>query len=151
MGLELVPFQPKGEVPEWRLIYDELVKLDVGDEITYERCARILGRSFGPHDNRGPLYRAEKELLVAEQRALEPVRGHGKRVVPAVEQRRLARNRQRFALRQVRRGRALVENVRVGDLTPTDARFFELHAMSLAGLEQLHRRQLRTETAVVAV
>lgn len=79
----MTPFTPKGDVAEWRLVYDEITKLKSDEIITVEQLEKILGRSL--EKNRSPVYRAIKELQRNQQRTLVTVRGTGYRVAKADE------------------------------------------------------------------
>jgi hypothetical protein len=98
----MTPFQPKGDVAEWRLLYDELKGKPPGHIITLERIEEILGRSVA--DNRLPVYRATKELENVDRRTLATVRGVGYRVAAADEHLGLALNHSGRARRQLQRG-----------------------------------------------
>lgn len=145
----VVPFQPKGERPEWQLVYDELRKLDVGDEITYRELSAVLERPFGK--NRGPLYRAAQELLHADRRALETVRGRGYRVAAAETHGRLARRQVKFSRRRLRKGRELVEFVRSEELPAHVARLYEMQAVNFSWADQALRQAVKARTEVAAV
>lgn len=93
------PFAPKGDVPEWRLIYELLLSgAEFGDLITYAELDEALGRRFVP--NRSPLYRARRELGEQRHRWLEPVPGKGYRVIEAREHLRVSQVHKRKARKQ---------------------------------------------------
>ena len=72
-------FAPKGDRPEWKIIYDELLaNADFGTVISYRQLEELLSRPFEP--NRAPLYRARKELAEQRKRWLEAVPNVGYRV-----------------------------------------------------------------------
>ena len=76
------PFQPKGAVPEWRLIYDNLLlTADFGDIVSFENLDRALGRSF--RRNRSPIYRARREMAEMRSRWIEAVPRIGYQVIEA--------------------------------------------------------------------
>lgn len=81
--MHVTPFQPKGSVAEWRLIYDEISTMKSDDVVTIERLEEILGRTL--EKNRTPIYRATKELQRNQQHTLVTVRGVGYRVSRADE------------------------------------------------------------------
>lgn len=98
---ERKPFQPKGELPEWRILFDVLLaRSDFGDVITYSQLDNALGRSF--RNNRGPIYRANRHLGETRLRCLEAVPGQGYRVVAANEHDRMALDRKKQARRRLR-------------------------------------------------
>ena len=120
-------FAPKGEKPEWQLVYDALLgDADYGTTITFEELDRVLGREFVT--NRAPLYRARDELGSRRKRWLVPVPGTGYRVTDASEHVSVAIEHRRKSKRQI--GMA----VRV--LTSTD-----LNRLSADGLAEWDTEQ----------
>ncbi len=110
MAAELLPFQPKADRPEWRIIYDELLEdADFGAIITYGDLTRVLGRRF--ETSRTPIYRARIHLGEMRKRWLESVAGIGYRVIEAREHIDVAQAHKRRAKRQ------LGMMVRVADVT----------------------------------
>lgn len=96
----LTAFHPKGDVPEWRIIYDRLLtNADFGDLISYAALSHALGREF--RRNRTPLYRARTELGSLRHRWLEAVPGRGYRVIEAREHLMVAAGHKRRARRQL--------------------------------------------------
>jgi hypothetical protein len=123
-------FAPKGEKPEWQLVYDALLgDADFGTTITFEELDRVLGREFVT--NRAPLYRARDELGSRRKRWLVPVPSVGYRVTDAAEHVRVAIEHKRKSRRQL--GMA----VRV--LTSTD-----LNRLSTDGLTEWDAEQKMT-------
>jgi len=59
-------FEPRGDKPEWRLVYDELLSAaDYGQVITFSQLAEVLERDV--HDRqrlRAPIARARREPWV---------------------------------------------------------------------------------------
>lgn len=103
-----VAFQPKGDVAEWQLIYDQLVTMRVGQVVSYNDLTDILGRDFLPA--RGPFHKANRKLLETRKRGLLNVKNVGYRVVTAAEHEMAARSQHRFANRRLRRARDWIEN-----------------------------------------
>lgn len=150
----MTPFTPKGEVPEWRMIYDAfLADADFGDVVTYQQLTALLGRSFD--DNRGPLYRARSEMGEQRHRWLEVVTGVGYRIIQANEHMRLANGHKRRAKTQLR---AMVRVANVTDLarlTESELETFDAqsrinatlaaiafhHEQRLARVEEVLRRE----------
>jgi hypothetical protein len=95
-----MPFEPKGDVAEWELIYAEIRTLNPGEEISYERLSELLGRDF-KSSSRGPMERAIKELQLRDSRTLVNVRGKGYRMAAAAEHEELARVHARKSRRQL--------------------------------------------------
>ena len=93
-------FAPKGDKPEWQLVYDALLgDADFGTVITYEQLDRVLGREFVT--NRAPLYRARDELGSRRKRWLVPVPSVGYRVTDAAEHVSVAVEHRRKSKRQM--------------------------------------------------
>lgn len=79
--MNTTPFQPKGDVAEWRMVYDHARTLNPGDLITYTELAAILGRPDDEPDKlRGPVYRAAKELQRNDLRTFINVKCEGYRI-----------------------------------------------------------------------
>lgn len=70
-------FQPKGERPEWRMLYDLMRVQPRGTVLTYEALDDALGRPFLA--NRSPFYKALKEVETHDQRTFEAIRNEGYR------------------------------------------------------------------------
>lgn len=110
-------FAPKGEKPEWQMIYDDLLAdADFGAVVTYERLEEVLGRSF--RANRGPLYRAREHLGEIRKRWLTAVPNVGYRVVDANEHVRVAAIHKRAGRRQYRQMVRVLENTDLTRLEP---------------------------------
>ena len=93
-------FTPKGDRPEWQLVYDALLgDADFGTVITYAELDRVLGREF--QTNRAPLYRARDELGSRRKRWLVPVPTVGYRVTDASEHVSVAIDHKRKSRRQM--------------------------------------------------
>lgn len=107
----MTPFQPKGDVAEWRLIYNALKVLEFDEIITTKQIEEILGRPLAK--NRSPIYRAVKELQSNNKRTLTTVRGVGYRIARAEEAFGLVMAHSERARSQLRRG------VTIADTTDT--------------------------------
>jgi hypothetical protein len=93
-------FQPKGEIAEWRMIYERLLEAaEFGQVITYAELDEALGRTFV--DNRSPIYRAREDLGSIRKRWLEPVSGIGYRVTEPGDHVRVSVTHRRKSRRQV--------------------------------------------------
>ena len=77
--IENPPFQPKGEVAEWRMLYDMFKEKDYNEVIEYREMDKALGRPF--RDNRSPFDRMKKEMQDLETKTLTNVRGVGYRII----------------------------------------------------------------------
>lgn len=93
-------FTPKGEKPEWLMIYDELLDdADSGRIISYAELDTLLGRDF--KSNRTPLYRARTELGDRRKHWLEAVPQIGYRIIDAAEHVRISTSHKRRGRRQL--------------------------------------------------
>lgn len=93
-------FQPKGELPEWRMIYERLLEnAEFGQVITYAELDEVLGRKFVA--NRSPIYRAREDLGSIRKRWLESVLGVGYRVTIPTDHVRMSVFHRRKGQRQV--------------------------------------------------
>jgi hypothetical protein len=113
-------FRPKGDQPEWRLVYGEFRKHGPGDVVTYERLSEILGRDFLV--NRSPLQRAIKELENADHRTLVCERGTGYRVAAATEHEELAHAHRHRSRRQLGKAVAKARSANRAELSSDQVR-----------------------------
>jgi DNA-binding winged helix-turn-helix (wHTH) protein len=95
-------FEPKGEVAEWRLIFDHLLSgAEFGDVITYDQLADVLEKSVEEvKRTRHAIYRARKEFGEQRRRWLVALPGRGYRVIQAVEHLSVANQHKSKARRQ---------------------------------------------------
>src|SRR6266545_4116067 len=127
MATERAPFQPKGDLPEWRLIYDKLLeRADFGDIITYAQLDEALGREF--EDNRSPLYKARRHLIEMRRRWIEPVPRVGYRVIEAREHLLAAQDRKRRARRQLGQMMTVTQGTDLTRLTSSELVAFDSQA-----------------------
>ncbi len=127
MEVSYMPFQPKGDLPEWRLIYDRLFSgADFGSVVTYEQLDDVLGRPF--LDNRSPIYRARTHLGDMRQRWIESVPGVGYRVIEASEHIDAAQRHKRRAKRQLGLMVKVAEVTDLSRLTPEELMRFDTQA-----------------------
>lgn len=115
----MTPFKPKGDVAEWRLVYDHLKGLDHGTVIPTAEIEEILDRPLG--QNRSPVYRAIRELEENNSRTVSTVRGVGYRIAAADEHLGLGLSHSGRARRQLRRGLQRAESADRRDLAPSAA------------------------------
>lgn len=128
-------FRPKGDQPEWRLIYDEFRKHGPGDVVTYQRLTQVLGRDFLA--SRVPLQRAVKELENADHRTLVCERGTGYRIAAAAEHEQLVHVHSRRSRRQLAKAVAKARSANRAELTFDQARRLdnlEVHLSQHAGM-----------------
>jgi uncharacterized coiled-coil protein SlyX len=132
------PFTPKGEVAEWEKVYAVLVRMDVGDVVTYQQLDAILGRDF--RSARTPFYAAAKRLLQEKQRACAVVPTVGYQVVDAKDHEPLARKQHRGARRKLGKARALISRADRSRLTPEERERFDRLELTLSRQADMVRR-----------
>jgi hypothetical protein len=99
-----MPFPPRGEAAEWRMLYDEFRKHGPGQVVTLQRLSEVLGRDFLA-GGRAALRRTIRELETAGSRTLVCARGAGCRTA-AAEHEGLARLHCERSRRQLGRAAA---------------------------------------------
>jgi hypothetical protein len=118
-------FASKGERPEWRMIYEDLLDgADSGTVITYADLEKLLGREFAL--NRTPLYRARQTLGEMHHRWLEAVPNVGYRIIEPIEHLRVSAGHRRKSRRQVGMAIRVLESTDLSQLAGDGARD-ELH------------------------
>lgn len=146
------PFTPKGDEPEWQMIYDHLITLDVGDKVTYGTLSALLERPFG--DNRAPYYAAVRRLQQSRKKTLKNIPGVGYIVVEPKEHLDLAHNHVRRSHRQLRMAGERLEVDR-SQLDPTTRQKFEALSLHLKRTRTvvmgLNRRTVDNEEAMAEI
>jgi hypothetical protein len=141
---DLAPFSPKGDVPEWRLIYDGLLTdADFGTVITYDMLDDALGRPFLP--GRWPIYRARRELAEMRSRWIESVPGVGYEVIEAREHINAAQARKRRARTQLKQMVTIQNVTDLARLTPEELVVYDRQSRINMGLYMIavqHERRL---------
>ncbi len=131
-------FETKNNVAEWRIVYDALAKLGVGDTLDFDQLDELLGRDF--RDDRGPIYRAMKELEANDKRTVDSVRGVGYRVVEAREHEGLARRHHKRSRRQLGKAVAKAASADRSAMTAEERKRIDGMEMSLRQHAQMIRR-----------
>lgn len=136
------PFVPAGDAARWRYIYDELVKLNVDDVLTYTAIADTLelDAKKDRHKIQMAVRRAAKEYLEVDKRALDAVPNVGYRVVEASEHLVLAQRFQRKSNRALVAGKSRVVNVDMKALDPEARKAFEVVAIAFSQMLDFQRR-----------
>lgn len=144
------PFQPKGEVARWVLVYENLRDLEPGTVVTYAELSEWAGVDI--RYDRSPVERAKKELLEKEQRGLTNEREVGYRVMHASEHGMEARTQTKKADRRIRHAINLLENADRNQLSTQQGQLYDAHAGALQAVHdmtrRLSRRQDRLEVAL---
>lgn len=131
-------FEPKADVAQWRLVYDTVRTLSIGDTIPYERLSEVLARDFTA--DRGPIYRAITELEREDKRTLDVVPRVGYRVVDAPEHERLARRHHRRSRRQLGKAHSKLASADRARLNPEQRAKFDALELTVSRHEDMIRR-----------
>jgi hypothetical protein len=146
-------FQSKGHIPEWKMVYDDLLAdADYGMVITYDDLDAALGRRFV--DNRSPLYRARTHLGEERSRWLETVPTVGYRVIEANEHMGVANRHKRKATRQLGMMVTVAEVTDLSRLTPSELSSFDAQQKINAMLYLFalhHERRLQHIESVLGI
>lgn len=153
----MTPFEPVGDRARWRMIYDELKGLKVGDVISYADLGAAC--DLDPKTDRQRIQmtmrRAAKEFEEVNKHALEVVPNVGYRVVEITEHLRLARGQQKRAGRALVRGHSKVVNVDFNAIDSETRKAFEVVARAFSMQMEFNRRfdsrQRRLEDVIESV
>jgi hypothetical protein len=133
---------PIAEVARWRIIYDMLQPLAVGEVLTYETMAERLG--LDPASDRQSIQmaarRALRELLEVDHRAADAVKNVGYRIAKPVEHIDLARQRNRRAGRQIAVGHSVATKVNLDGMDPQSVSALAAIARGFAMQAEINRR-----------
>lgn len=139
-------FETKGEIAQWRMVYDNVRELEVDEMISIEDLELLYPAA---RTQRGPVQRAIRELEELHAKTLVPVRGKGYRVAHAREHADLAKRKHRSARRVMKRA---VSKARSGDrsqLTPAERQRLDQIEMNLATqaafMGRVEKRVVRVE------
>lgn len=140
-------FAPKGEVAEWRLVYDQLLAgAEYGDVITYEQLASVLGKDVADVKRaRHPIYRARREFGQQRRRWLVAVSGRGYRVITAVEHISVADGHKAKARRQYAAALTVSNVTDLSQLTPEQLASFDVQRKilgTLVAINNAHEQRL---------
>lgn len=138
-------FEPIGDRSRWQVIYDLLVKLNVGGVVTYVEIGEALDLDPVVDRNKiaGAMRKAADEYLHENRRAVEVVPNIGYRVVEATEQLRIARRYQKKAGRALQAGHSQVTHFDPTGLEPNVRAGFELLARAFAQQADMNERFTR--------
>lgn len=138
----MTPFHSVGERARWKVVYDELTRLDIGDTLTYERMGVLL--DLHPrqdrHNIRQALARAAREYLEKDLRALDAVTGVGYRIVEPIEHMRIAKGRGKKAGTQLTIAYKVLTHVDMTGMGVETRSSFENIAMGFAHQIEINRR-----------
>lgn len=127
----MAPFKPVGEIAQWRMVYDEFRKTEVGETISYEDLATLLGVDAEVDRPRvqAAARLAARHLLELDDRAVETVPRVGYRIAPAVRQIPMAGHQVDRAGRALDKGKQLTTHVRLDELSEPERQI--VHGMAL--------------------
>jgi hypothetical protein len=145
-GDERSIFASIGAQARWKMIYPLLVAAEVGGPaVSYQDFGDALG--LHPLDDRAVIAavvrHAGRELLKAQGHAVEVVPKIGYRVVEPNEHLRLAKQRNRRAGTQLKRGQEVVQNTDLNLVDEEARRGIEILALALSQQAEINRRQER--------
>jgi len=137
-----MPFEPKGELAQWRIIYRVFQDAEVDVTLLYQQLAEALG--LDPNDERHRIQsaarRAAKQLLEVDDRAVEVVPDVGYRVVGAKRQIPMAGQQVDRAGRALDRGRAFTTHIRMDELSESERQIVHTMALGFAQVAEWARQ-----------
>lgn len=141
-----MPFKPKGEIAQWRIVYRLLQEAGIDTTLNYDQLGDALG--LHPVDDRHRIQvavrRASKQLLEVDSRATEVIPEVGYKIVPAERQIPLAGQQVQRASRALDRGSALTTHIRMNELSEQERQIVQTMAVGFAQVaewaRQLNRR-----------
>lgn len=135
------PFEPAGDLPKWRLIYDHAEQLQPGDLINWATLTELLGYDPStPGAARSPITTASKHLLIDHSRTLTAVRGKGYRIARADEHETIAKGGQRSARRKLSGALGVAIHVNRNELSEPQRRSLDAFAHVLAQQNAMLKR-----------
>lgn len=133
-------FETKGDIAQWRAVYDYLVSLKVGDQVTDEELAGLLPEGAAETSWRGAFHRAVKEMEASHKRTFARVRAVGYRMVEAREHEQLARGQHKRAKRRLAAAYSKAHSADRSRLTPAERQRLDAIELNLAQQQQLTKR-----------
>lgn len=140
--MRLMPFAPKGEVAQWRIVYRILQNSPVGETVSYERLAQELDidASTDRHRIQAAARKAGQELLSKDDRAVEVVPEEGYRVVHAGRQIAMASSQIERATHSLDKGRELTTHIRMDELSAQEQQIVQTMALGFAQVAEWARQ-----------
>ena len=137
-----MPFKPKGDIAQWRTVYNLLTKTPVDATITYNTLAEAL--NLHPRTDRHRIQaaarKAAERLLKTDSRAIENVSETGYRIVTAAQQIPLAGKQIEKAGNALDKGHDLTQNVRLDELTSEERQIVNSMTVGFAQVAQWARQ-----------
>lgn len=137
-----MPFEPKGEIAQWRMVYRLFQEAEADRTIEYRELGEVLDLDPGVdrHRIQAAARRAAKQLLEVDDRAVEVVPNVGYRMVTALRQIPLAGQQVDRAGKALDRGRALTTHIRMDQLTEQERGIVNAMALGFAQVAEWARQ-----------
>lgn len=137
-----MPFEPKGEIAQWRIIYRLFQETDIDTTLSYNELGEALDLdpTTERHRIQAAARRAAKQLLEVDDRAVEVVPDVGYRLVSAVRQIPMAGQQVERAGRALDRGRALTTHLRMDELSEQERQIAHTMALGFAQVAEWARQ-----------
>jgi hypothetical protein len=136
------PFMPVGPVARWKIVYQLVQPLAVGEVVTYESIGAAL--DLHPDRDRHTIQmatrRALKELLDVDHRAAQPITNVGYRVAMPAEHLGIAETKNKRAGRQLKAGHDVSTKVDLNGVDPNVRQAIQLIAQGFARQMEINRR-----------
>lgn len=129
-----MPFEPKGEIAQWRVVYRVFESTAVESVVTYAELAEVLDLDANTdrHRIQAAARRAGKHLLTTQDRAVETVPEVGYKVVVAARQIAMAGNQIERASHALDHGHALTTHIKMDELTEAERAIVQTMAVGFS-------------------
>ena len=131
-------FEPKGEKPEWEMLYDFLKQVGKGEVVEYQQLSNALGRDL--LKSRTPIYKAMQRLEAQDNRSLANVPGVGYRITTAQEHEGLARSHHLRSRRQLKKSHSKIKSADRTELSREERQRFDALEMAVKQQADMLRR-----------
>lgn len=136
-----MPFEPKGEIAQWRVIYRMFQESDIDTVLDYATIGAAL--NLHPKNDRHRIQaaarRAAKQLLEVDDRAVEVVPDIGYKLVGAVRQIPMAGQQVERAGRALDKGKAFTTHIRMTELSDQERQIVHTMALGFAQVAEWAR------------
>jgi hypothetical protein len=154
-ALNFEPSRPTG-LSDKEVIYQLVESANPDDLFTYDVLIESLSEGLPKPADKSRVYKAvgaaNRVFLTERSRYLAVVRNSGYRVITAAEHGRIATKKRETANRYIKRGVAVLQHVRLDELTPTQRQLHEGQLMIMTGLmlstQSIEARQSRMEKLI---
>ena len=127
-------FEPKGEKPYWKMVYDYIKDKEIGDVIVFDELSKVIGEDI--RKNRSAVYKARKRMLEDSNKFLDVERGAGYKVVDGMDIMRHADGRHKKAKRQIVSADYETANIDVAVLSPEEKKKLQDFMYHNANIQQ---------------